>query len=232
MERKKFLLPTALIFGMVVANDVNVANAAHVFDNNAAVTEIAGGLSGGGWGFGSTFQTQVSNLSKGLLASAKIIAVIMTALAGCMICFGSYDNKKIFWNWILGIGLAINFGDLILNLWSVESVTAPTKIEDYKLLMKSEDDPSVDILSPFMRYYIGGKSDVVAGNDRRRDKGSIRFNIGRQDKIFSNNDIESRILYFPDTKLGRNEFKLSANARVEFGFRDNRLHGWWRRRND
>ena len=155
MERKKFLLPTALIFGMVVANDVNVANAAHVFDNNAAVTEIAGGLSGGGWGFGSTFQTQVSNLSKGLLASAKIIAVIMTALAGCMICFGSYDNKKIFWNWILGIGLAINFGDLILNLWSVESVTAPTKIEDYKLLMKSEDDPSVDILSPFMRYYIG-----------------------------------------------------------------------------
>ena len=90
-----------------------------------------------------------------MLASAKIIAVIMTALAGCMICFGTYDNKKIFWNWVLGIGLAINFGDLILNLWSVESVTAPTKIEDYKLLMKSEDDPSVDILSPFMRYYIG-----------------------------------------------------------------------------
>lgn len=63
--------------------------------------------------------------------------------------------KKTFWNWILGIGLAINFGDLILNLWSVESTTAPTKIEDYKLLLKSEDDPSIDILSPFMRYYIG-----------------------------------------------------------------------------
>ena len=145
MERKKFILPTALILGLLVVNEVGVANAAYVFDNNAAVTEIAGGLSGGGAGFGETFQTQVSNLSKGLLASAKIIAVIMTALAGCMICFGTYDNKKIFWNWVLGIGLAINFGDLILNLWSVESVTAPTKIEDYKLLMKSEDDPSVDI---------------------------------------------------------------------------------------
>ena len=154
MERKKFILPTALILGLLVVNEVGVANAAYVFDNNAAVTEIAGGLSSGGAGFGETFQTQVSNLSKGLLASAKIIAVIMTALAGCMICFGTYDNKKIFWNWVLGIGLAINFGDLILNLWSVESVTAPTKIEDYKLLMKSEDDPSVDILSPFMRYYI------------------------------------------------------------------------------
>lgn len=155
MERKKFILPTALILGLLVVNEVGVANAAYVFDNNAAVTEIAGGLSGGGAGFGTTFQTQVSNLSKGLLASAKIIAVIMTAAAGCMVCFGINDGKKTFWNWILGIGLAINFGDLILNLWSVESVSAPTKIEDYKLLMKSEDDPSVDILSPFMRYYIG-----------------------------------------------------------------------------
>lgn len=155
MERKKFILPTALILSFLVVNEVGVANAAYVFDNNAAVTEIAGGLSGGGAGFGTTFQTQLSNLSKGLLASAKIIAVIMTAAAGCMVCFGIQDSKKTFWNWILGIGLAINFGDLILNLWSVESVSAPTKIEDYKLLMKSEDDPSVDILSPFMRYYIG-----------------------------------------------------------------------------
>lgn len=155
MERKKFILPTALILGLLVVNEVGVANAAYVFDNNAAVTEIAGGLSGGGAGFGTTFQTQVSNLSKGLLASAKIIAVIMTAAAGCMVCFGINNGNKTFWNWILGIGLAINFGDLILNLWSVESVSAPTKIEDYKLLMKSEDDPSVDILSPFMRYYIG-----------------------------------------------------------------------------
>ena len=155
MERKKFILPTALILGLLVVNEVGVANAAYVFDNNAAVTEIAGGLSGGGAGFGETFQTQLSNLSKSLLASAKIIAVIMTAAAGCMVCFGINDGKKTFWNWILGIGLAINFGDLILNLWSVESVSAPTKIEDYKLLMKSEDDPSVDILSPFMRYYIG-----------------------------------------------------------------------------
>jgi type IV secretion system protein TrbL len=155
MSRKKFFLLTALILGLVVVNDASVANAAYVFDNNAAVAEIVNGLSGGGWGFGSTFQTQISNLSKGLLASAKIIAVIMTAAAGCMVCFGIQDGKKTFWNWILGIGLAINFGDLILNLWSVESVSAPTKIEDYKLLLKSENDPSIDILSPFMRYYIG-----------------------------------------------------------------------------
>ena len=155
MTQKKLVLQAALILGLLVVNDTSVANAASVADNNAAVSEITWGLSGGGVGFGTTFQTQLSNLSKGLLASAKIIAVIMTAAAGCMVCFGIQDSKKTFWNWILGIGLAINFGDLILNLWSVETVSAPTKIEDYKLLMKSEDDPSVDILSPFMRYYIG-----------------------------------------------------------------------------
>lgn len=151
MERKKFILPTALILGLLIVNDTNLASAAYVADNDAAVSQITSSLSG----FGTTFQTQIGNLSKGLLASAKIIAVIMTAAAGCMVCFGIQDSKKIFWNWILGIGLAINFGDLILNLWSVESVSAPTKIEDYKLLLKSEDDPSIDILSPFMRYYIG-----------------------------------------------------------------------------
>lgn len=128
MERKNFILPLALMFGVMVLNDVSVANAAYVADNDAAVNQITNGLSGGGARFGTTFQTQLSNLSKGLLSSAKIIAVIMTAAAGCMVCFGIESGKKIFWNWILGIGLAINFGDLILNLWSVESVTAPTKI--------------------------------------------------------------------------------------------------------
>ena len=152
MIKRKNYLPVMLLIGIFVLTLSDVALAA---DNNSAVNQITGGLSGGGAGFGTTFQTQLSNLSKGLLSSAKIIAVIMTAAAGCMVCFGIQDGKKTFWNWILGIGLALNFGDLILNLWSVESTSVPTKVEDYKLLMKSTDDPSIDILSPFMRYYIG-----------------------------------------------------------------------------
>jgi type IV secretion system protein TrbL len=151
MKKEKILLPVALLTVVLILNLNGVASAA---DNNTAVNEITKGLSGGGAGFGTTFQTQLNGLSKSLLSSAKIIAVIMTAAAGCMVCFGVQDGKKTFWNWILGIGLAINFGDLILNLWGVQYATAPTKIEDYKLLLKSEDDPSIDILSPFMRYYI------------------------------------------------------------------------------
>ena len=151
MIKRKNYFSIMLLIGIFITILSDVAFAA---DNNSAVNQITNGLSGGGAGFGTTFQTQLSNLSKGLLSSAKIIAVIMTAAAGCMVCFGIQDGKKTFWNWILGIGLAINFGDLILNLWSVESPTSSTKIENYKLLLKSEDDPSIDILSPFMRYYI------------------------------------------------------------------------------
>ena len=152
MNERKNYLPIVLLTGILILSSSDVTFAA---DNNSAVNQVTNGLSGGGAGFGTTFQTQMSNLSKSLLSSAKIIAVIMTAAAGCMVCFGIQDGKKTFWNWILGIGLAINFGDLILNLWSVESPTSSTKIEDYKLLLKSEDDPSIDILSPFMRYCIG-----------------------------------------------------------------------------
>ena len=131
MNERKNYLPIVLLTGILILSSSDVTFAA---DNNSAVNQITGGLSGGGAGFGTTFQTQLSNLSKSLLSSAKIIAVIMTAAAGCMVCFGIQDGKKTFWNWILGIGLAINFDDLILNLWSVESPTSSTKIEDYHCL--------------------------------------------------------------------------------------------------
>ena len=81
MERKKFILPILLLTGILILNFFGVASAA---DNNSAVNEVTSGLSGGGAGFGTTFQTQLSNLAKSLLSSAQIIAVIMTAVAGCM----------------------------------------------------------------------------------------------------------------------------------------------------
>ena len=141
--KKKILILTLMLISV---------SAVGYADNNSAINSITGSLNGG---FGENFTTQLANLSRSILNAAQIIAVIMTAIAGCMVCFGINDGKKTFWNWVLGIGLAINFGDLILNLWSIESTTEPTKIEDYKLLLKSSDDPSIDILSPFMRYYIG-----------------------------------------------------------------------------
>ena len=155
MARKNLVKPLAVAVGLLILTEVDVASAAYVADNNVAVNQVMNGLSGGGAGFGEIFRTQLTNLSKSLLASAKTIAVIMTAAAGFMICFGIQNERKVFLSWILGIGLAINFGDLILNLWSVQDVSSPSKIEDYKLLLKSADDPSIDILSPFMRYYIG-----------------------------------------------------------------------------
>ena len=146
---------SVLCLGVLCLVGASPAEIAYAASPEGAVTEIMGGLSGGGAGFGSTFTNQLGGMSKSLLTAAKLIAVIMTAAAGCMVCFGIQDSRTAFWNWILGIGLAINFGDLLLNLWGVESVSAPPKIATYDLLLKSESDPTIDILSPFMRYYIG-----------------------------------------------------------------------------
>ena len=146
---------SVLCLGVLCLLDIGMAGTVSAASPEGAVTEIMGGLSGGGGGFGSTFTNQLGGMSKSLLTAAKLIAVIMTAAAGCMVCFGIQDSRTAFWNWILGIGLAINFGDLLLNLWGVESVSAPPKIASYDLLLKSESDPTIDILSPFMRYYIG-----------------------------------------------------------------------------
>ena len=93
MKERKIYLSVALLTGILILNIVSVASAA---DNNSAINEITAGLAGGGAGFGTTFQTQISNLSKSLLSSARIIAVIMTAAAGCMVCFGIQDGKKRF----------------------------------------------------------------------------------------------------------------------------------------
>ena len=156
MEKKHRMWGLAILFlGVLCLFGASPAEIAYAASPEGAVSEIMGGLSGGGAGFGSTFTNQLGGMSKSLLTAAKLIAVIMTAAAGCMVCFGIQDSRTAFWNWILGIGLAINFGDLLLNLWSVESVSAPPKIASYDLLLKSESDPTIDILSPFMRYYIG-----------------------------------------------------------------------------
>ena len=156
MEKKHRMWGLSVLFlGVLCLFGASPAEIAYAASPEGAVSEIMGGLSGGGAGFGSTFTNQLGGMSKSLLTAAKLIAVIMTAAAGCMVCFGIQDSRTAFWNWILGIGLAINFGDLLLNLWGVESVSAPPKIASYDLLLKSESDPTIDILSPFMRYYIG-----------------------------------------------------------------------------
>jgi|GEM_PF-602588 len=120
-------------------------------DNESAISSATGNLGGG---FGGNFTTQLANLSRSVMAAGQTIAVIMTAIAGVMVCLGINDGTKTLWNWILGIGLAINFGDLIVGLWSVQSPSGAPQVADYQLLLKNENDPDLDILSPFMRYYI------------------------------------------------------------------------------
>ena len=109
-------------------------------DNESAISSATGNLGG----FGGNFQSQLANLSRSVMAAGRTIAVIMTAIAGVMVCLGINDGKKPLWNWILGIGLAINFGDLIVGLWRVESPSSAPQVADYQLLLKNEDDPELE----------------------------------------------------------------------------------------
>ncbi len=43
----------------------------------------------------------------GFRAVARIIAISMMAIAGVMVAFNVQDGRKAFWNWMLGIGLAL-----------------------------------------------------------------------------------------------------------------------------
>ena len=149
--RRKYLLVLVILAGI----SVNFLLSGTVYAaNEVSIPQMLSGLSNGSDGFGSTLQTQLGNLTTGFSAIARSIAIIMTAIAGTMVAFGINDGRKTFWNWILGIGLAINFGDIITGLWDVQSTSEPPKVENYKLLLKDENNPDFDLLSPFMNYYI------------------------------------------------------------------------------
>ncbi|MBR6013635.1 MAG: hypothetical protein IK062_07630 [Selenomonadaceae bacterium] len=82
--KKKILILTLMLISV---------SAVGYADNNSAINSITGSLNEG---FGENFTTQLANLSRSILNAAQIIAVIMTAIAGCMVCFGINEGKKTF----------------------------------------------------------------------------------------------------------------------------------------
>lgn len=97
---------------------------------------------------------------KDLLHLMHPIVTILTAVAGLQIAFGISDGKKTVWNWILGIGLALSFGDFVYNsdmfgtifdkyhdINNTTGATAPA------LSIKNSAEANADFLSRFYSYY-------------------------------------------------------------------------------
>lgn len=102
-----------------------------------------------------TFNNTLKTIANGIIKSAKVIVVIMTALAGTMVAFGIQDGKKTTWNIILGIGLALNFGSFLYTAYGsyIDMNSTTATVTQYEFDLKGKDGGGVDILSGFMNNY-------------------------------------------------------------------------------
>ena len=68
-----------------------------------------------------SFQNNLTSITNGMFAVARIISTIMIAIAGLMIAFNVESANKTTWNIILGIGLALNFGTVLMSAYGATS---------------------------------------------------------------------------------------------------------------
>lgn len=138
-----------------------------VFSGGSELAEAANNESVLAGGFGlSSVDSDLQRLIRGIANLARPIVTIMTALAGMMVVLNiGGDHKQKMWNWILGIGLALNIGSILWTMWGGYADINAGKIAAAEYSMKVYDesnltDGGIDVLSQFMKYYL---AIVVAG---------------------------------------------------------------------
>lgn len=148
------MIALVLMVLIVAVGDSNTVLAAT--GNEALTTKLDLGM-------GDDFNDMMRKITGGFLSIAKIVSVIMTATAGIMIAFNLGGPNKMIWNWLLGIGLALNFGGLLLNLpgFGLDSYSLQTATSGYENIpdaiypkMSKDDDTSFNVFAVFMDYYL------------------------------------------------------------------------------
>lgn len=148
------MIALALMVLIVAVGDSNTVLAAT--GNEALTTKLDLGM-------GDDFNDMMRKITGGFLSIAKIVSVIMTATAGIMIAFNLGGPNKMVWNWLLGIGLALNFGGLLLNLpgFGLDSYSLQTATSGYENIpdeiypkTSKDNDTSFNVFAVFMDYYL------------------------------------------------------------------------------
>ena len=155
MTPMKISMTALILMGLIVAvGDSNTVLAAT--GNEALTTNLDLGM-------GKDFNDMMQKITGGFLTIAKIVSVIMTATAGIMIAFNLGGPNKMIWNWLLGIGLALNFGGLLLNLpgFGLDSYSLQTATSGYENIpdaiypkTSKDNDTSFNVFAVFMDYYL------------------------------------------------------------------------------
>lgn len=134
-----FVLVTVLVLA-----DGTTASAAASFSSDI-------GLKGGD----NAFQNNLTTMANGMFTVARIISTIMIALAGIMIAFNVETANKTTWNIILGIGLALNFGTVLMSAFGGSFGGADQAPFEYRMHVTADEDSKwYDFLQPFTRTYI------------------------------------------------------------------------------
>ena len=99
-----------------------------------------------------------------MFAVARIISTIMIALAGLMIVFNVETANKTTWNIILCIGLALNFGTVLMSAFDGSFGGGDQALFEYRMHVTADKDSKwYDFLQPFTNTYIDyTKSGAVA----------------------------------------------------------------------
>ena len=145
-ETLRHILPLGIfvLVTVLVLADGTTASAATSFSSDI-------GLKGGD----NAFQNNLTTMANGMFTVARIISTIMIALAGIMIAFNVETANKTTWNIILGIGLALNFGTVLMSAFGGNFGGADQAPFEYRMHVTADEDSKwYDFLQPFTRTYI------------------------------------------------------------------------------
>ena len=103
------------------------------------------------------FQTMLRDLAHAVIGMSREIVTIMTIIAAAMWSLSVQDGQKLLWNYIFGIGVALNASDFLYSLYNTfiagagVTIAAPT-FEGFTF--KTPDNPNVPIVGPLINYFI------------------------------------------------------------------------------
>lgn len=155
MKRYTFLALFATL--LVFATDTSSASAAAIgspFGSSSGdvVTQITNFSN-----VDNNFQTMLRDLAHAIIGMSREIVTIMTIIAAAMWSLSVQDGQKLLWNYIFGIGVALNASDFLFSLYNTfiagagVTIAAPT-FEGFTF--KTPDNPNVPIVGPLINYFI------------------------------------------------------------------------------
>ena len=155
MKRYTFLALFATL--LVLAADTSSASAAAIgspFGSSSGdvVTQITNFSN-----VDNNFQTMLRDLAHAIIGMSREIVTIMTIIAAAMWSLSVQDGQKLLWNYIFGIGVALNASDFLYSLYNTfiagagVTIAAPT-FEGFTF--KTPDNPNVPIVGPLINYFI------------------------------------------------------------------------------